>query len=80
MQAHMLSVLSNLAAQIYARTGLNPSELGGEAVMTIFGRLNDRFCDRLGLAPSDIRDAHGRTVKAVYPLLSPPAETRSKMH
>lgn len=47
--------------------------------MTIFGRLNERFCERLELAPSGIKEAHERTVKALYPLHSPPAEARTKM-
>lgn len=52
MQPPTHKLLSRLAVQLYARMGLHPQELRGEAVSRVFAKLNERYCSRLGLSPN----------------------------
>jgi hypothetical protein len=66
IQPQTLSALTALAAQIYARTGLTQQELRGETIATMLAKLNERFCDRLGISPDSIAQGHASILKMLH--------------
>lgn len=61
----MHRTLSAVASEIYARTGLNSQELLCEGITSVFVKLNERFCQRLGLSEAEIEHGHARSVRTL---------------
>ncbi len=71
LQVHTLSMLMTLAASIVARTGLTAQELGSEVMRTIFAKLSERFCSRLGITSAEIEQGHTHTFKTLHQTHAP---------
>ncbi|WP_279483990.1 hypothetical protein [Aureimonas sp. SK2] len=65
MQPHTLSVLTKLAEHVYTRTALTAQELGGDTIATIFTKLSERFCVRLGIPSADVEQRHAHAIKSL---------------
>jgi hypothetical protein len=59
-----------LCDRVYQLTALTGPELMDQSVVHLIGRLNDRFCVRLGLSASALDRAHEIMTKKVRPLTS----------
>jgi hypothetical protein len=66
MRASILPMLTRLAEQLYARTGLQPGELNSAEMSRLYDRLNDRFGRRLVLDPKQIWRQHAETVRCIH--------------
>jgi hypothetical protein len=59
-------MLTIMARQTYLLTGLGGGELESDRVTRVLEGLNERFGNRLGLDPMQIRKAHARLVRELH--------------